>query len=152
VQQGRRFEIGSRSSRNPWRTGVLLAAALIAALGVVGGVVAGVRYASGERGQGAAKAAAPRAAAIEDCNRHAARVARDTGRIVKDGAVGGAVGAGVGAAGGAIVDGDDGIGKGAGLGALLGATAGTLYGLNEENRRSEQARGAYADCMARNGY
>jgi hypothetical protein len=149
--QGQKFEIVSRSAPNPWRSGVLIAAALIGVLGIVGAVFAGIRYVTAERGQEEAKAAT-RATAIEDCNRHAAGVARDTGRIVKDGVVGGAIGAGVGAAGGAIVDGDDGIGKGAGLGALLGATAGTLHGLNEENRKSEQARAAYAACMARNGY
>lgn len=87
---------------------------------------------------------------VEDCNAYAAG-ARDNMRIVKNGAIGGALGAGVGAAGGAIADGDDGIGKGAGIGALVGAAAGALYGLNEENRKSEAARAAYADCIARGG-
>ena len=89
---------------------------------------------------------------IEDCNAYAAQARRDTGRIVKDGVVGGAVGAGVGAAGGAVVDRHHSVGRGAGIGALVGAAVGTLHGLNEENRKSEQARAAYAECMARNGY
>jgi hypothetical protein len=153
MQSRQRFEIVSNPFRNPWRTGVLSAAVLVGVVGLVGAVVAGIRYASDERADRvAAESVARRSAAIADCNRFAAQTARDTGKIVKHGVVGGAIGAGVGAAGGAIVDGDDGIGKGAGLGALLGATAGTLHGLSEENRRSEQARAAYADCMARNGY
>ncbi len=89
---------------------------------------------------------------IEDCNHYAAQATRDTGRIAKDGLVGGAVGVGVGAASGAIADGSKGAGKGAGIGAILGATAGALYGLNEENQRTEAARAAYAECMARRGY
>ncbi|HKC52184.1 MAG TPA: hypothetical protein VKF60_15425 [Myxococcota bacterium] len=91
-------------------------------------------------------------AVVEDCNQYAALARRDTGRIVRDGAVGGAVGAGVGAAGGAIADGGKGAGKGAGIGALVGATIGALRGLNEENQKSEAARTAYADCLARRGY
>jgi len=89
-------------------------------------------------------------AIVEDCNRYAAQ-ARDGARIAKNGAIGGVVGAGVGAAGGAIADGGKGAGKGAGIGALVGITAGALYGLNEENRRSDAAREAYADCIARGG-
>ena len=89
---------------------------------------------------------------VEDCNRYAANAQRDTGRIVRDGAIGGAVGAGVGAAGGAIADGGNGAGKGAGIGALVGATVGALRGLSEENQKSETARQAYADCLARRGY
>jgi hypothetical protein len=98
-----------------------------------------------------AAAAAP-AAFIERCNRQAAQARRDPNRILRDGVVGGAVGAGVGAAGGAIADGGDGAGKGAGIGALVGAAAGTVYGLNQENRKSEQAMAAYQQCMARHGY
>ena len=89
---------------------------------------------------------------IEDCNRYAAQAKRDTGRIAKDGLVGGAVGVGVGAASGAVAGGSKGAGKGAGIGAILGATAGALYGLNEENQRTEAARAAYSECMARRGY
>lgn len=99
----------------------------------------------------AARAVArPAPAVIEDCNQYAAE-ARDNMRIVKNGAIGGAVGAGAGAAGGAIVDGKDGIGKGAGIGALAGIVGGALYGLNEENKKSEAAREAYAECIARRG-
>jgi len=87
---------------------------------------------------------------VEDCNRYAA-AARDNMRIAKDGAIGGAVGAGVGAAGGAIADGGKGAGKGAGIGAVVGVVGGALYGLTEENQKSERAREAYAECMARRG-
>ena len=85
---------------------------------------------------------------IENCNQYAA-AARDNKRIAKDGAIGAAVGAGVGAASGAIADGGDGAGKGAGIGAVLGVVSGALYGLNEENKKSESAREAYSDCIAR---
>ena len=99
----------------------------------------------------AARAVArPAPAVIEDCNQYAAE-ARDNMRIVKNGAIGGAVGAGAGAAGGAIADGKDGIGKGAGIGALVGVVGGALYGLNEENKKSDAAREAYAECIARRG-
>ena len=94
----------------------------------------------------------PPRGAVEDCNHFAAQAARDTGAIVQNGVIGGAVGAGVGAAGGAIADGGDGAGKGAGIGALAGVAAGTLYGLNQENNRTEAARLAYRQCMARRGY
>jgi hypothetical protein len=87
---------------------------------------------------------------IEDCNRFAAE-ARDNKRIVKDGAIGAAVGAGVGAAGGAIADGGDGAGKGAGIGAVVGVVSGAIYGMTEENKKSEAAREAYSDCIARQG-
>ena len=92
----------------------------------------------------------PSRAIVEDCNRYAAEK-RDGMRIAKNGAIGGVVGAGVGAAGGAIADGGKGAGKGAGIGALVGITAGALYGLNEENRKSDAAREAYAECIARRG-
>lgn len=85
---------------------------------------------------------------IEDCNQYAAS-ARNNMRIVRDGAIGAAVGAGVGAAGGAIADGGSGAGKGAGIGAVVGVVSGALYGLNEENRKSERGREAYAECIAR---
>lgn len=146
---------------NPWK---------IALIGITGGAMllgVGVAIAnlaedggeSREEPSGAASAApAARASArapaevVEQCNLYAAQARRDTNRIVRDGVVGGAVGAGVGAAGGAIADGGDGAGKGAGIGALVGAAAGTLFGLSEENRKSEQAMAAYQQCMARRGY
>jgi uncharacterized protein YcfJ len=89
-------------------------------------------------------------AVIEDCNQFAA-AARDNKRIAKDGAIGAVVGAGVGAAGGAIADGGDGAGKGAGIGAVVGVVSGALYGLSEENQKSERAREAYSACIARRG-
>jgi hypothetical protein len=100
----------------------------------------------------AATQSGPPASVIAKCNELAAQTRRDNTRILRDGVVGGAVGAGVGAAGGAIADGGEGAGKGAGIGALVGAAAGALYGLNEENRRSEQATAAYQQCMASRGY
>jgi hypothetical protein len=100
----------------------------------------------------AATPSGPPASVIAKCNELAAQARRDNTRILRDGVVGGAVGAGVGAAGGAIADGGEGAGKGAGIGALVGAAAGALYGLNEENRRSEQATAAYQQCMASRGY
>ena len=93
----------------------------------------------------------PSARVIEDCNRYASAYVRDNARIAKNGLVGGAVGAGVGAAGGAIADGGKGAGKGAGIGAIVGATGGVLYGLNEENKKSEAAQQAYRECLARQG-
>jgi hypothetical protein len=101
--------------------------------------------------RGASRAEAqPAPAVIENCNQYAA-AARDNARIAKDGAIGGVVGAGVGAAGGAIADGGDGAGKGAGIGAVVGVVSGALYGLTEENKKSERAREAYSDCIARRG-
>jgi len=94
--------------------------------------------------------ARPAPAVIENCNQYAA-AARDNMRIVKDGAIGAAVGAGVGAAGGAIADGGSGAGKGAGIGAVVGVVGGALYGLTEENKKSERAREAYSECIARRG-
>jgi hypothetical protein len=94
--------------------------------------------------------ARPAARVVEDCNQYAA-AARNNMRIVKDGAIGGAVGAGVGAAGGAIADGGSGAGKGAGIGAVVGVVGGALYGLTEENKKSERSREAYAECVARRG-
>jgi hypothetical protein len=94
----------------------------------------------------------PPAAMVEDCNRYAADARRNGGTIVRDGLIGGAVGAGVGAATGAIGEGRRGVRKGAAIGAVVGTTAGALYGLSEENRRSADARAAYSECLARNGY
>jgi uncharacterized protein YcfJ len=143
-------------TRNPWKTAVLAATGTALVLGL-GAAIANLSNRD-ERRPAAASAPAPRAAAaapravVEDCNQYAMQARRDTGRIVRDGVVGGAVGAGVGAAGGAIADGGSGAGKGAGIGAIAGAAAGTLYGLNDENRKSEAARTAYQQCMARRGY
>ena len=138
---------------NPWKTALIALAIGVPALGLA--FVGGSRMV-GKSEPAAARSVArsearPSPAVVEDCNVYASGIARDNMRIAKNGAIGGAVGAGVGAAGGAIADGDDGIGKGAGIGALVGAAAGAMYGLNEENRKSEAARAAYADCIARGG-
>ncbi len=135
----------SGAGSNPWKMGVIVGA-IAAVVFLAGGVLAWGLLRSDEA------SALPSARLIEDCNRYAAQAERDTGRIVKDGAIGAGVGAGVGAASGAIANGSKGAGKGAGIGAILGATAGALYGLNEENKRTGRARTAYRECMARHGY
>jgi hypothetical protein len=138
---------------NSWKT-AMLAIAIGVPLVAFGAVVANLVDRSRESNGGASPTASSRApaAVVEQCNQYAAQAERDATRVLRDGVLGGAVGAGIGAAGGAIADGGDGAGKGAGIGALVGATAGTFYGLNEENRKSEQAMAAYRDCMARRGY
>jgi len=154
-------EVRTTSARNPWKTGVIaggVAFAVLLGAGLVSGLISGlIADPGGSEVQQVQEVqetqpADPPHAVIEDCNRYAAATTRDDGRILRDGVIGGALGAGVGAAGGAIADGGDGAGKGAGLGALLGAAAGTLHGLNEENRKTEAARNAYGECMARRGY
>ncbi|HEX5067561.1 MAG TPA: hypothetical protein VFY49_15690 [Myxococcota bacterium] len=153
---------------NAWKAAVLAAIGTMLLIGV-GVAVANIALDADEAKEeahrqassaAAARASAPQhvasvrapAAVVEDCNQYAAQTQRNTGRIVRDGVVGGAVGAGVGAAGGAIADGGEGAGKGAGIGAIVGAAAGTLFGLSEENRKSDQATAAYQQCMARRGY
>lgn len=143
---------------NPWKWSFI--AAVIGIPVAVLAFAGGARLLQNEPEQEAAAqarsaparvAARPAPRVIEDCNAYAAEQARDNMRILKDGAIGGAVGAGVGAAGGAIADGGSGAGKGAGIGAVVGAVGGALYGLNEENKKSELARQAYAACIARRG-
>ena len=134
---------------NPWKWSFI--AAVIGVPLTVLAFAGGARLLQSEpeaeaRSSGGA-VARPAPAVIEDCNQYAA-AARNNMRIVKDGAIGGAVGAGVGAAGGAIADGGSGAGKGAGIGAVVG---GALYGLNEENKKSDRSREAYAECVARRG-
>lgn len=147
--------------KGSWKIAALASTGTALLIGV--GVAVANLSPSGDEAHDAAQRAAPAAAAapsparapadaVEQCNAYAAEARRDPNRILRDGVVGGAVGAGVGAAGGAIADGGDGAGKGAGIGALVGAAAGTLFGLNEENRKSEQGMAAYRQCMARRGY
>ena len=159
------IRIQSSSERNPWRTAVIGGSVAALILIATGAVVAYVRSEPNVAPAGIAAQAPARAAAparqvtsappqsiVEDCNRYAAAADRNEMAIAKDGLLGGAIGAGVGAAGGAIAKGGKGAGKGAGIGAIVGAVGGSLYGLNEENRRTEAARAAYGDCMARRGY
>lgn len=134
---------------NPWKWS-FIAAAVGIPLTVLAFAGSAWLLQSEPEAEAAAAAARPAAAVIENCNQYAA-AARDNMRIVKDGAIGGAVGAGVGAAGGAIADGGSGAGKGAGIGAVVGVVSGAFYGLNEENKKSERAREAYAECIARRG-
>jgi hypothetical protein len=149
---------GSTNASNPWKAIAIVIA--VAALLLAVGVVLASRDDRAEepapqaRAEAPARVAAaqPPARVIEDCNAYATAAERDKSRILRDAVVGGAAGAGVGAAGGAIADGGEGAGKGAGIGAIVGATAGTLFGLNEENKKTEQARIAYQQCMARRGY
>jgi len=140
---------------NPWKWSFIAAVigVPLAVLAVAGGarLLQSEPEAEAREARSSARAvAAPAPRVIEDCNQYAA-AARNNMRIVKDGAIGGAVGAGVGAAGGAIADGGSGAGKGAGIGAVVGVVGGALYGLNEENKKSERAREAYAECVARRG-
>ncbi len=150
---------------NPWRTAVIGGSVAALIFIATGAVVAYVQNDPTEEpaeiaAQAPARAAAPAPqvasapprSIVEDCNRYAAAADRNEMEIAKDGLIGGAIGAGVGAAGGAIAKGGKGAGKGAGIGAIVGAVGGSLYGLNEENRRTETARAAYGDCMARRGY
>jgi hypothetical protein len=136
---------------NPWKV-----AFICAAIGIPATVLAFAGGARLLRNDSSARVEVreveqPSARVIEDCNRYASAYVRDNARIAKNGLVGGAVGAGVGAAGGAIADGGKGAGKGAGIGAIVGATGGVLYGLNEENKKSEAAQQAYRECLARQG-
>lgn len=94
-------------------------------------------------------AATKRTVVLEDCNKYLAAADRKGREVAKDSVLGAAVGAGLGAAGGAIVDGGSGAGKGAGVGAIVGLAGGTLYGLNQENQRTQAARNAYHACKAR---
>lgn len=155
------------SDRNPWKTAVIGGGVAALIFIATGAVVAYLQDdATEEPAEIAAEAPAPAPAAapapqvasappasvVEDCNRYAAAADRNEMEVAKDGLIGGAIGAGLGAAGGAIAKGGKGAGKGAGIGALVGAAGGTLYGLNEENQRTEAARNAYRDCLARQGY
>jgi hypothetical protein len=72
-------------------------------------------------------AAMPPASDIEACNEYAKAVAEAT--------LGGAEGAGKGA-----------------VSSSIGATAGTLYGLNNSNRREASAVRAYRACMRERGH
>jgi hypothetical protein len=99
--------------------------------------------------------AVPSKVAIDACNRYAATrpsTNDKTVEVVKDGAIGAAIGAAVGAAGGAIADGGKGAGTGAAVGGVVGATGGVLYGLNENKKKDERYRHAYASCMRSRGY
>lgn len=118
-------------------------------------MIVGLRGSGNDAGGSAPSAIAqpvsqPPPRVVEDCNQYAA--SRDNSRVVRDGVVGGLLGAGAGAAAGAVVDKRHSVGRGAGIGALVGAAAGTLYGINEENKKTEAARAAYGECLARNGY
>jgi len=99
--------------------------------------------------------AMPTQQAVAACNEYAAAQTGQhdkTMEVVKDAAVGAVVGAAVGAAGGAIAGGGKGAGKGAAIGGIVGAGGGTLYGLNENKKRDERYRDAYAGCMRSRGY
>jgi len=143
------------SSANPWRTAVISTAVVLAVMLAIGAGAYAIRKSPTLHAATPTSSTSARQVdrqVVEDCNRYAVQTQRDTGHIVKDGAIGGAVGAGVGAAGGAIAKGGEGAGKGAGIGALLGAAIGAWRGLSDENQKTEAARTAYADCLARRGY
>ena len=152
------------SQNNPWKNVVIFGGVAFVAFLAAGGVIAYLQDDAGESETAAEQTAQPSASApavsagqppqriIEDCNRYAAEADRDGKEIAKDGLLGAVAGAGLGAAAGAIADGGSGAGKGAGIGAIVGGAGGTLYGFNKENQRTEAARAAYRECMARNGY
>jgi Glycine zipper len=96
----------------------------------------------------------PTQSAIEACNRQAAAEPPHdkTMEVVKDAAIGAVVGAAVGAAGGAIASGGKGAGQGALIGGAVGVGGGSLYGLNENRKKDERYRAAYAGCMRARGY
>ncbi|MBW2269729.1 MAG: hypothetical protein JRH16_14245 [Deltaproteobacteria bacterium] len=99
---------------------------------------------------GAQAQPAPRPAVYrENCDKYAWAADRRGRHVARDGVMGAAVGAGLGAAGGAIASGGSGAGKGAGIGAIVGLAGGTLYGVNQENQRTQAARNAYHACLAR---
>lgn len=162
---------------NPWKTGVIATGIAVVVLVAAGLTFAALNDRSSDAGEAtqalaedhakrtadpaptvvAAAPPAPTAQVApqsapprEDCGRYLSGAQRDTGRLVKDGAVGALIGAGTGAAGGAIADGGSGAGKGAGIGAVVGAVAGTVHGLTQDNQRISGAERAYQDCLARN--
>lgn len=140
------------TQNNPWKWS-LIAAVIgvpLTVLAFAGGARLLRSEAESEKRDSSAAVSRPAPALVENCNQYAA-AERDNLRIAKNGAVGAAVGAGVGAAGGAIADGGSGAGKGAGIGAVVGVVSGALYGLTEENKKSERAREAYSECIARRG-
>ncbi len=102
----------------------------------------------------AAAPGVPTHAVVTACNQYAAQATtRDkTVEVVKDGAIGAVVGAALGAAGGAVAGGGKGAGKGAAIGGIVGAGGGTLYGLNENHKKDERYREAYASCLRSRGY
>lgn len=148
---------------NPWKWVTIGVVGSIAAIAIVGLVVASldtggnVAQTQGSSESGASSAPEhavhqPSGNDIAACNQYAASVRSQPNEAFKDGVIGGALGAGIGAATGAIADGGKGAGKGAGIGAIVGATAGTLYGLDKANRSDERAAAAYRACMAERGY
>src|SRR5947207_1009030 len=156
---------GMNGTWNPWKV-TAVAMALVMSIALVTGLVVANRAGHDTYGKtaalspGATNAPAarfsqtsrvPTQAAVDACNRYASSQtdARDkTAPVVKDAAVGAIVGAAVGAAGGAIAGG----GKGAAIGGVVGASGGSLYGLNENKKRDELYRDAYARCMSSRGY
>ena len=146
------------SKWNPWKM-TAIGMALVVVTGLVTGLVVANRT-----GNEPAKpapvpagarhvAATPTPADVDACNQYAKSASADkTTELVKDAVIGGALGAGVGAAGGAIAGGGKGAGKGAAIGGIVGVTAGTLYGVNENNKNDARYVEAYRACMRGRGY
>lgn len=122
---------------NPWKAATIGIAVVMATALITGLVVA--NWNSRGRPKPAAavsRGAIPPAAGTPQRNQPANSPTSDaTAEVLKDAVIGGAIGAGVGAAGGAIAGGGKGAGKGAAIGGIVGATAGTLYGINQTNRK-----------------
>src|SRR5262245_51879810 len=97
----------------------------------------------------------PTQATVDACHQSAASQVGShdkTIEVLKDAAIGAAAGAAVGAAGGAIAGGGKGAGTGAAVGGVVGAGGGSLYGLNENQKKDQRYRDAYASCMHARGY
>jgi hypothetical protein len=159
-------------SEERWESGKLIAfgEVVVIAMAVVTGVVAanwnGKATATKETRRNAGRPVAPTpmapvrqaaetpsASDIEACNQYAKSAsATNPSDVIETAAMGGAIGAGAEAAGGAIAGGGNGAGKGAAIGSMVGATAGTLYGLNDANRKDARAVVAYRACMREHGY
>ncbi len=122
---------------NPWKTAVIGVAIVVPLMLAVGTGAFALRSPSLRAAASSGESAKIERRVVEDCNQYAAAAKRDTGGIVRDGA---------------IAKGGEGAGKSAGIGAVLGATIGALRGLSEENQKSEAARAAYSNCLARRGY
>jgi uncharacterized protein YcfJ len=122
---------------NPWKAATIGIAVVITTALITGLVVAYWNDKEAAKPAAAISRAPVRQAAPAPQRTRAGSSAasNSTADILKDAVIGGAIGAGVGAASGAIAGGGKGAGKGAAIGGIVGATAGTLYGINEANKR-----------------
>ncbi|HKB23800.1 MAG TPA: hypothetical protein VKG64_02000 [Methylomirabilota bacterium] len=140
-----------QESLHPWKLTVIVMGLVVGTSLVTGFVVVNwtdpdpVHIAARPRAAGAPTAlvaerlALPTREVVAACNRYAAAQVSERGKtegVARDAADGAAVGAG----------------KGAAIGGGVGAGGGALYGVNENKRRDERYRDAYATCMRSLGY